>query len=78
MNSCKTYLAEPTTQGNRFSVKCYYNGRIYVSGQTFRAVDKCNNCSCQSDGKIDCSKNPCPPSTTPGNTKSCFQTISLS
>ncbi|XP_052827938.1 kielin/chordin-like protein [Octopus bimaculoides] len=60
---------EPTIQVTGFSVKCYYNGQIYIFGQIFLAVDKCNNCSCQSNRKVECSEKKCPPSTTPETTK---------
>lgn len=50
-------------------IKCYYNGEIHLLGETFIAVDKCNTCSCKAKGKVDCTENKCPPSTTPGNNK---------
>ncbi|CAI9730160.1 kielin chordin [Octopus vulgaris] len=64
----KTYLSETTKQKNETSGKCSYNGQVYMFGQIFIAIDKCNNCSCKSKEKVECSEKKCPPSTTPATT----------
>ena len=44
-------------------VYCHYGGKKYAEGETFPAKDGCNTCSCKSDRSVECSRNPCYPST---------------
>lgn len=37
---------------------CYYAGTLYTSGQTFPALDGCNDCTCD-DGSIACTEIAC-------------------
>lgn len=71
LNSCKTILSEPIQK--KPSPVCRYNGQIYILGQTFTALDKCNQCGCKEKGNIVCTKTACPDTTTPGNTEICLR-----
>lgn len=59
--------AAPTTI--KAVAKCTYNGNEYNEGDSFMAIDGCNNCRCTSDGSVGCTKMACPstPQPTPSN-----------
>ncbi|XP_052094747.1 kielin/chordin-like protein [Mytilus californianus] len=43
---------------------CAYNGRIYNTGDQFKADDGCNSCTCGGNERIICTLMACPPKTT--------------
>uniref|UniRef100_A0A0L8H649 VWFC domain-containing protein n=1 Tax=Octopus bimaculoides TaxID=37653 RepID=A0A0L8H649_OCTBM len=65
----EAHLLEITTEKFDLFAICHYNGHVYIFGQTFPSVDKCNQCSCKSKGVITCSKRTCPPPRMQATTK---------
>lgn len=48
-------------------IECHYFGKVYVIGQRFIAIDKCNQCTCKSTGTVICTETICSLSKTTGN-----------
>jgi len=40
---------------------CMYNDKKYAVGQSFQAMDGCNNCACEQGGKVVCTMYACEP-----------------
>jgi hypothetical protein len=38
---------------------CEYDGERYLAGETFKSSDGCNDCGCQDDGSVVCTKRAC-------------------
>ncbi|XP_056003342.1 BPTI/Kunitz domain-containing protein-like isoform X2 [Ostrea edulis] len=78
--SCQSYCVRPVfgpgPQPGPIPVPqpgtCFYNGRSYNPGESFPAVDGCNNCICFLDGSINCSGFPCDVCTQPKVVGPCY------
>lgn len=46
------------------SLGCAYEGKTYADGDSFRAMDGCNSCSCE-DGRVACTEIGCDPDPGP-------------
>ena len=45
---------------------CEYGGEHYAAGDSFKSSDGCNDCSCQTDGSVVCTKRACVPQSCGG------------